>query len=253
MGGIRDHTNWKWGVPAAALMSMFLLSMSPDTDRTLEFIPDTFDFGQIREEDGKAEAEIKAVNISSDTTAITSVRTSCGCTQASYTEGVLAPGDTAAISFSYNPANRPGKFEKTIKVFTGADRIRNTFTIKGNVSPSRESLIKAYPHEAGGLRLSSTIIDAGKVHKDELVPLFIGIHNPQEREVALRCASDAPALEVSLLPDTLQKGEIGALTMVLKARKLPPATKEILQKAYIIDAMTSDTLVSIPVGGYVVP
>lgn len=249
----RNNFKWSWLAAFMTLASIFLLSMSSDTGRTLEFIPDCYDFGVIMEESGKAEGYVKAINISQDTTFISSVKTSCGCTDASHTEGLLAPGDTAIISFAYNPANRPGVFEKRIKVFTGTDRVRNNFAIKGKVKPSDESLRKAYPHEAGALLLSSTVIDAGKVREDELVPLFIGVYNPDGRDLSLIGGSDSPALEASFIPDTLPGHELGSLTMVLKARKLPPATKEFLQKAYIIYAQTSDTLVTIPVGGYLVP
>lgn len=242
-----------WSLTAICLISIFLLSMSADTDRTLRFIPDVYDFGKLREEDGKAEGHVQAVNMSQDTICITSVRTSCGCTGTSYTEESLAPGDTATISFTYNPANRPGKFEKTIKVFTGKERTLNSFSIKGNVLPSQESLMKAYPHSSGGLQLSSLMIEAGKVHKDELLPLFIGVYNPQEKAVPVKGESSSEALEANFIPETLSPGEIGSLTIVLKAKKFPADTKEFRERVFIIDSQTSDTLANIPVGGYILP
>lgn len=240
---------------AALIASVWSLSvsMAPETPRTLEFIPETYDFGTIREDDGKVSGLALAVNVSGDTTVITTVRTSCGCTGASYTDRVIAPGDTAEITFTYNPANRPGRFEKTIKVFTGSDRVRNDFTIKGNVIANAESLKKAYPYESGGLRLSTVITEAGKVKRGEMVPLFVGLYNPSEQAMTLKAATDSKALEASLIPEEIPGGELGALTMVVKPRKMPERTKEFRYNAYILDAESGDTLVTIPVGGCVVP
>lgn len=230
-----------------------LLSASSDDDMTLRFIPETYDFGTILEDDGPARATVTAVNATSDTLFITSVRTSCGCTAAEFDKGILAPTDTAHISFTYNPANRPGSFEKTVKVFTGEPRVVNRFNIKGKVKASRTSLDKAYPHKGGNLQFSSLIVDAGKVGRGEMVPLFIGIYNPGENEAALAVKSSSEALEATLLPDTIPPSELGSLTMVLKGMKFNKDIKEIREYVYITDRIAGDTIVRIPVGGYIVP
>ncbi len=144
-----------------------LLAISPaaysQIEKTLKFIPDKVDFGNIKEENGKVSREVKAVNISPDTTFIISARTSCGCSAAEYSEEKLAPGDTTVVTLTYDPTNRPGKFLKTARFFTGNERIGNSIKLSGTVIPSKKNLDNAYSEKAESLRLSSILVNAGEV------------------------------------------------------------------------------------------
>ncbi|MDE6561751.1 MAG: DUF1573 domain-containing protein [Muribaculaceae bacterium] len=241
--------------PWQAIAVVCLLALSPmaysQIEKSLQFIPDKVDFGVIREENGKVTRKVKAVNISPDSTCIVSARTSCGCSAAEYSEEILAPGDTTEVTVSYDPTNRPGKFQKTARFFTGKERIGNSIKLNGTVIPSKRNLDKAYPEKAGVLRLSTLMLSAGEVSRTEARPLFVGLYNDSDAPLALVASTDADALEAGLAPDTIEPFGIATLTLMLKGRNIPAADTEILYKAHIINASTSDTILSIPVVGSV--
>ena len=219
--------------------------------RSLLFIPESLDFGVIQEENGKVTRSVKAVNISSDSTYIISARTSCGCSAAEYPEEILAPGDTAVVTLTYDPVNRPGKFLKTAKFFTGTERVGNSIKLMGTVIPSRKNLDRVYPDSAGRLRLSSKIINAGEVSRREARPLFVGIYNDSDHAIAISAESDSYPLEVAMTPDTLEAFGVATLSMMLKGRNMPDKENEFTYNAYLIDTSAGDTIACIPVGGYV--
>ncbi len=216
-------------------------------EKTLRFIPEKVDFGTIKEENGKVSRKVKAVNISPDTTFIISARTSCGCSAAEFSDEKLAPGDTTLVTISYDPTNRPGKFLKTARFFTGKERIGNSIKLSGTVIPSKKNLDKAYPEKSGALRMSTRMVNAGEVARTEARPLFIGLYNDTATPLVLAATTDAPALEAGLAPDTIEPYGIGTLSLMLKARNIPSTETEILYKAHLIDTATSDTIASIPV------
>lgn len=242
----------KFFINSSVVAALFLtagFTSHAQTENTLRFIPEELDFGTIREENGKVTKNVKAVNISNAPTFIISARTSCGCSSLEYPEKQLAPGDTALISVTYNPQNRPGKFQKTAKLYTGEERIGNTFRLKGNVIPGTKSLNRSYPEKSGILRLSTKMIDAGEVSRQEARPLFVGIYNDSDKPLKMRVCTDGKPLEAALSPDSIGPNEISAMTMMLKAREIKGNTKEIHYKVFIINRESGDTITSIPVGG----
>lgn len=238
-----------------AFAAVCLLALSPmaysQIEKSLQFIPDKVDFGVIREENGKVSRKVKAINMSPDTTYIISARTSCGCSAAEYSEELIAPGDTTEVIISYDPTNRPGKFQKTARFFTGKERIGNSIKINGTVIPSKRNLNKAYPEKVGALRLSTLILNVGEVSRTEVRPLFVGLYNDSDAPLSLVASTDAGALEAALAPDTIEPFGIATLTLMLKGKNIPSADSEILYKAHLVNTSTSDTLLSIPVVGSV--
>lgn len=234
-----------------AVLLMMAAAAYAQIEKTLRFIPDKVDFGMIREEDGKVSRKVKAVNISADSTFIISARTSCGCSAAEYSDSMLAPGDTTEVTLSYDPLNRPGKFLKTAKFFTGSERIGNSIKLSGTVIPSRRNLDRTYPDQSGQLRLSSAMINAGEISRSEVRPLFVGIYNDSDAPVALTAETDSAPLEAALMPDTIEAFGVATLSLMLKGRGIPEKEKEILYRTYLINAASGDTIASIPVGGTV--
>lgn len=220
-------------------------------EKSLRFIPENLNFGTIRETDGKVTGTVRAINISPDSTFIISARTSCGCSEAEFDGRMLAPGDTTTVRITYDPTNRPGKFLKTAKIFTGRERISNTFRISGNVIPSRRHLDKSYPEKAGDLRLSTLLVSTGEIRHTETKPIFIGIYNDSEKAKILHSESDNDALQTTLQPDSIEPYGISTLSITLKGKDIPSGTKEFKYDAAITDATTGDTIVVIPVGGFI--
>lgn len=234
-----------------AMLSALAPSAYARIEKTLRFIPDTVDFGMIKEEEGKSKQIVRAVNISADSTFIISARTSCGCSSVEYPDTILAPGDTVVLTLTYDPVNRPGKFLKTAKFFTGKERIGNSIKLSGTVIPSRKNLDRVYPEQAGQLRLSSLMINAGEVSRQEARPLFVGIYNDKDSPIVVSAATDSSPLEAGLIPDTIEPYGLATLTLMLKGRHIPEKENEFLYEAFLINRESGDTITAIPVGGYV--
>ena len=64
---------------------------------------------------------------------------------------------------TYDPANRPGIFTKTIVVNSNAENSVVVLTIKGTVQPEPPKLEEIYPVKFGQVRFSSTYITFGNV------------------------------------------------------------------------------------------
>lgn len=238
--------------PTALLTSVvailaFTSTVCAEITSPLRFIPEHLDFGMIREDDGKVKKSLLAVNSTSDTTFVISARTSCGCTGVEYDSSLIAPGDTTNITITYDATNRPGKFLKTIKIFTGSERIPNTCKIKGLVIPSKKNLDRTYPEKAEGLRLTTLIVNTGEIRADETRPLFIGIYNDSDSILSLKGESDNDALSINIMPDTIEPNSISTATLKIRARDI--REQEFDFKAKIIDAETGKTLATIPIGG----
>ena len=95
------------------------------------------DFGVFPEEAGSVTHTFEFTNTGKSDLVVQNVRASCGCTTPSWTRTPIRPGETGTIEAAYNPANRPGAFNKSITVITnaGEERLR----IKGEVIPKAQT------------------------------------------------------------------------------------------------------------------
>ena len=94
----------------------------------------SYDFGDIVETSGPASHVFTVMNNGEMPLVISRVVASCGCTTPDWTKEPIAPGKTGEIKVTYNPAGRPGKFVKTISVYSNGKADGNyVLTIRGNV------------------------------------------------------------------------------------------------------------------------
>lgn len=147
---------------AALMAGVALSAFSASPVSSVRWLEKDYDFGLMKEVAGPKTGQSRFVNAGLDTLSITDVRPSCGCTSAVFTETPLAPGDTAVIRYTYDPAMRPGKFAKHVRVNL-SDGTHASIAIKGNVLGTPESLSTLYPVEAGMLRLSDAVLSLGDV------------------------------------------------------------------------------------------
>ncbi len=90
------------------------------------------DFGEIRQ--GRPATFIfKFKNTSTDTLLLQTVRTTCGCTAARYTEEPIAPSTMGEVAVEYD-AYQGGAFSKKIKVFFDKQKKAEILWIRGEVN-----------------------------------------------------------------------------------------------------------------------
>ena len=99
----------------------------------LKFNEREFDFGEIKEMDGKVSHKFLFTNNSKKSIQILTVKPSCGCTTPDWSKKEVKPGKEGFIVAEYNPKGRPGVFRKSLSVVT-SDNKRSVIFIKGKVS-----------------------------------------------------------------------------------------------------------------------
>lgn len=191
-------------------------------DGLVRWLEQEHDFGTIHEENGKVSCTMRMVNDGDSALIITHVRSSCGCTAAGYDKTPIAPGDTTAITITYNPAARPGEFVKDVFVYTNGMPRRSSLSIRGTVIAQPETLSERYPLSAGALRLSGANIPLGELVRGRHRSSYLTTLNSSTTDTLVVSVGEMHAyLSASASPDTLAPGKVGALTVHFDTRKGP--------------------------------
>lgn len=189
-----------------------LATLSAPADN-LKWLATDYDFGAFPETGGKRTGEVRFVNTGAEPTIISRVRSTCGCTVAKYYDGLINPGDTAAVSFTYNPAGRPGRFEKHIKVWTGENEDLTTITIRGTVIGSPSTLAREYPVVAGALRLTTDSMAMGHLTRGTARHEFIHGYNQSADTLDLSWGQLPKGLSLGISSRKIAPGDIFTLSV----------------------------------------
>lgn len=200
------------------ISSAALLSAAICAHAGLKWLSTDYDFGTMHEVAGPKTGCVRFVNLGPESTIINQVRPSCGCTGADYTKGVIEPGDTATVTFTYNPKGRPGRFEKTVKVYTGEDNARTTITIRGTVIGAPQTLAASYPVEAGPLRLSERVLTTGDVRYGSARHLFLQGYNQSADTIHPAWNHPSGALSMGVSDRAVPPGEGVTFSLYFNSR-----------------------------------
>ena len=127
----------------------------------IKFDNTTYDFGQIKEVNGKVTGRFEFTNIGNADLLLVKVAPGCGCTAANYTREAVPPGGRGFIDATYDPYNRPGAFHKNIRITTNepAQSEPNAapilIFIKGNVEKRPPTIYETagYNEGSGTIRI----------------------------------------------------------------------------------------------------
>ncbi|MDE6669757.1 MAG: DUF1573 domain-containing protein [Muribaculaceae bacterium] len=187
----------------------------------IEWLATNYDFGVMKEAEGPQTGSVLLVNHGPEPTYIDRVRPSCGCTGAAYTDEPIMPGDTAKISFTYNPLGRPGRFEKTVKVYMGEESDLTTIYIKGTVIGTPATLDTDYPVIVGPLRMSTDHIDFGKVRQGSGRHNYIKLYNTSDKPIVPQVSGGGLGIEIDLATSSIAPGEVGTFSIYLNTTEVP--------------------------------
>lgn len=220
----------------AAVAVATLTALTPLASATIRWLEKSYDFGPMLETGGKRTGAARFVNEGPDTTYIDYVRPSCGCTDADYTQGLILPGDTATVTFTYNPVGRPGIFDKTVKAYIGPQRERHVIRITGTVIGSPETLSLHYPVECGPIRLTERLIDLGEVTVGTGRHAFITIVN-QTADTVRPTWKEPQGLSVLLSPQAIGPGGLATLGIYLNTGGA--ATAQLGERTFTVPLTTA--------------
>ena len=185
----------------------------------IEWLADEYNFGTFKEADGPVKGSVAFVNKGPGATFIGRVRPGCGCTSASYPHRMIEPGDTAVIEFTYNPAGRPGRFDRSVKIYTGDDNDLKTIRILGTVIGDNTTLESVFPFKKVNLRFDSSIVAAGEIRKGEKRNLFINCYNDGKDTVMPSFDNPSKSLDIESSTESIAPGEIATIRLRLNTEE----------------------------------
>jgi hypothetical protein len=201
------------------LLTCLGIALSASADADIKWLKVNHNFGAFNESDGPVTCSYQYVNSGDKPLVIVSARATCGCTSPKYSNKKLAPGDTAEISVTFNPAGRIGRFEKKVYVETNTRDSRSILTLGGVIIGSPETLAQRFPYDFGRLRLSNRIVPLGEVYKDRTKSIFVDLYNSSLDTLRPNAIDMPEYLEADMSPEILPPGQQGTLVLYVRSNK----------------------------------
>lgn len=178
------------------------------------------DFGVVKEEGGEVEHTFVLKNDGKSPLVIDRITTSCGCTLPEWSKEPVPPGGTKEIKIWYDPYGRPGRFYKTISVYSNAEPRRFVMTIEGEVQRKPAAVELHYPYSIGPLKLTSNHVSFNAIRWDETLGEKIHIKNSGEKPVLVILEDLPPHVIAEARPVNLAPDETGELYFLLNAKSV---------------------------------
>jgi hypothetical protein len=153
----------------------------------LRFEPERVDFGHINESDGIVTRSFTIINTSAKEITISEIVSTCDCTVADYKNVVIAPKQSFEVKVSYNPLNRPGRFDRPLFIFVEGYDEPFEISIAGRVTPRERTIEEIYFYDMGhGLLFDNTFAVFAYVEHGKHYEERIALYNNSERTMRLR-------------------------------------------------------------------
>jgi hypothetical protein len=196
-------------------------AMQSHAQPQIQFETVEYDYGTIKEEDGPQKGVFVFTNNGNEPLRIVSVRASCGCTASNYTREEVAPGAKGMVEATYNPANRPGRFAKSLSVTTNDPQNSTVgLIIKGDVTPKPKTKADNYPSKIGNLRFKTNHVALQQITNKEVRSDTLKVYNEGKQPITINTVKEnSDFISISNLPLTLQHDEEGYLILTYDASK----------------------------------
>ena len=177
------------------------------------------DFGKFKEEAGKQKFDFLVTNSGNQPLVIQNIVASCGCTEPEWTKSPIAPKGTGKITAIYDPANRPGAFNKTLSVYTNAKPEIVVLVIKGEVIPHEKTVEELFIFPVGPVRFESNHLAFTNVKKNEKKIRTMQVINTSPQPAKVEFDNVPPHLAMKANPMTLKPGQKGLIEGTYDATK----------------------------------
>ncbi len=177
-------------------------------------------FGTFKEELGPQTVSFNFKNDGKVPLILNNVQASCGCTTPEWTREPIAPGAKGVIKVSYDPRNRPGVFNKTIRVSSNAENADVVLTILGEVTPKARTIEEDYPNEIGPLRAKTNHIAFVQIKENQIKKDSTEIINNSAQPIQLSFKTPPPHLSAVIKPAKLAPKQKGYIVVTFDASKI---------------------------------
>lgn len=177
------------------------------------------DFGKFKEEAGKQKFDFVVMNTGDQPLVIQNIVASCGCTTPDWTKGPIPPKGTGKITAIYDPANRPGLFNKTLSVYTNSKPEVVVLIIKGEVIPHEKTVEELFTFPVGPVRFESNHLAFTNVKKTEKKIKVMQVINTSDKPAKIEFDNVPVHLSLKANPLTLKPGQKGLVEGTYDATK----------------------------------
>jgi hypothetical protein len=189
--------------------------------KSIAFKEEVFDFGTITQQGGPVSHEFAFTNNAGRPVKILTVQASCGCTTPGWTKEAVAPAKSGFITASFNPAGRPGHFDKTLTVTTDLEASPVILRIKGEVEAGgkevngKPAIGPEYQVSNGSWKLRTGILNMDKVFiRDEFTLRDFPFVNSGSKPVTITGKPVGPAyIKAEVIPASVAPGEKGVIRL----------------------------------------
>lgn len=197
-------------------------SLAAVASESVKWLATNHNFGAFDENMGRVSTVFRFVNTGTEPVSIVAARASCGCTAPQFSRDAVAPGDTADIKVTYDPAGRPGRFSKYVAVDLSYEGSRQKLTIEGTVVGNSASVSRQYPAKCSDiLRLSRGAAMMGDVVKGQLKTLFLKAYNSGHDSIAPSVSNLPDYVSVTVAPERVAPGEQCSFIFYFRSNKCP--------------------------------
>lgn len=187
----------------------------------IKWLRTSHNFGAFNENQGVVSTRIPYVNTGDEELVIIAARASCGCTSPRFDNTTLAPGDTAYLTVSFDPAGRPGRFNKKITVDTNTEPQRSTLHITGVVIGAPATVKARYPIDMGPLKFSVNTALLGEAKKMHAKTVFLDGYNMSADSIAPQVVDTPKWLDVTPGPKLVPPGERVSFNFLIRPDNTP--------------------------------
>jgi hypothetical protein len=177
------------------------------------------DFGKFKEDAGKQKYDFVVMNTGDQPLVIQNIVASCGCTTPEWTKNPIPPKGTGAITAIYDPANRPGVFNKTLSVYTNSKPEVTVLVIKGEVIPHEKTTEELFVFPVGPVRFESNHLAFTNVKKNEKKITTMQVINTSSQPAIIEFDNVPQHLALKANPMTLKPGQKGIIEGTYDATK----------------------------------
>jgi hypothetical protein len=107
-------------------------SKKPLSLAEINFSEKVYEFGDIQQGESVSK-KFTFRNTGTEPLMILNVQTTCGCTATDWPKQPLAPGDSSLLTVTFNSANKAGRINKIVTVYTNGQKPEERLKITGNV------------------------------------------------------------------------------------------------------------------------
>ncbi len=183
------------------------------------FEEETFDFGDIKEENGSVTHKFVFTNEGDAPLIIEAVSASCGCTTPAWSREPIFPRGKGFVTAKYDPTNRPGKFKKSLTISSNANISSKTIFIKGMVEQKIKTAADLYRTKIGDLRLRYQSLNMGKVTTQKPLTRSFELYNDGNSPITfLEKFLKPDHIILSIQPKILEPKEKGKLIITYDAK-----------------------------------